>query len=331
MRTTIKDVAERVGVNAGTVSKALNGRPGVRPDLRRRILDKAAELDYSPSGAARSLVIRRTETIGIVYDLDTGNLFANPFWGYVLAGVEDELREQGYAAIFSSLAASPSSTEAHVPKFITEHRVDGVLVFRQADDAFLQDLEDRGRPFVLVDYNLPNRTFDAITTDNRRGAYMATEHLLKLGHKQIAFIGGPHRNFMERHDGYEAALADHGVRYRDALVHLAPVDDGYMKTFDLLERAPDLTAIVACNDANALSAMRALRSRNIEVPDQVSVVGFDDIVAAEEATPALTTMQVDKRAMGAMAARRLLSRIRGDDPSPQHQTEFPARLVVRKT
>ncbi len=334
MRATIKDIAKVIGVNVGTVSRALNDKPGVSDELRRRIVRKAAELDYQPNGHARGLVTQRTETIGLISGIETGSFLSNPFYAEVFAGIEVETRENNYALMFASTAGENPTSLGQLPKFIVEHRVDGVLVVGAVEANVLTLLQSLKYPFVLVDYHLPTEGMDTVVTSNTRSARTATEHLVQLGHRHIAFVGGApldRGNFAERLQGYREALEAHSIAYREKLVQEGALVGGHESVMAVLNRAPEITAVIGCNDANALAAMGALRGKGMDVPRDMSVVGFDDIPAARESWPPLTTVRVDKMAMGRKAAQRLMQKLVEGEASAPHQIVFSTELVVRQS
>ncbi len=334
MRSTIKDIAKALNVNVGTVSRALNDKPGVSPDLRRKISRKAAEMDYRPNGHARGLVTQRTESIGLLSGVETSSFLSNPFYAGVFAGIEVETREHNYALMFASATGETLMSLGQLPKFIVEHRVDGLLIVGAVEVNVISLLQASKYPFVMVDYHLPNDGMDTVITNNTRGGRVATEHLIQLGHKHIAFVGGEpldRGNFWERLMGYREALEAAGIRYREELVQGGSLNGGYDSINAILDRAPEVTGVVACNDHNALAALGALRNRKLEVPKDVSVVGFDDIPAAQESWPPLTTMRVDKIAMGRKSAQRLIQKLTEGDTSSPHQIVFSAELVLRSS
>jgi LacI family transcriptional regulator len=183
----------------------------------------------------------------------------------------------------------------------------------------------------MVDYRVGDDASDAVITDNRRGMRTATEHLMKLGHKRIAFVGGPLNtgNFLERYDGYREALGD---SFDDSLVRETPVEgDRTEAVLAVTKPALGVTAIVAANDLAALDALRILAAHGRKVPDEISVVGFDDIMAASYSHPSLTTMRVDKQSMGRRAAQRLLERLREPRGLTAEESVFRPELVVRQS
>ena len=333
-KITIKDIARALNVNAGTISRALTGKPGVSPDLRKKIAQKAVQMNYRPNGHARGLVTQRTETLGLLFRVGTSELLSNAFYAEVLAGIEEESREHNYSMMFASTGGIEIESMSQFPKFIYEHRVDGVLVVGAIEAVEIGLLKKDNYPCVLIDYSLPNENIDCVITNNRRGGKIAAEHLLQLGHRHIAFVGGgplDEGNFWERLEGYKEALKEAGIPFKKEYVQGGAIETGYESALQILDRAPQVTAIVGCNDANALGAMNAVRSRHMHVPADFSIVGFDDIRAAQTSWPALTTMRVDKRAMGKMAAQRLIRKLTEKEGSAPFQLVFSPELVARGT
>lgn len=334
MRSTIKDIAKSLGVNVGTISRALNDKPGVSPDLRKKIVRKAAELDYRPNGHARGLVTQRTETIGLLSGVETHAFLSNPFYAGIFAGIEAETREHNYALMFASATEESPMSLGQLPKFIVEHRVDGLLIVGAVEVNVINLLQSSRYPFVMVDYHLPDDGIDTIVTNNTRGTRVATEHLIQLGHRHIGFVGGfplDRGNYYERLLGYREALESAQIPFRQELVQGTSLVSGYECTMKILEIEPKVTALVACNDANALAAVGALRTKGLSVPKDMSVVGFDDIPASAEAWPPLTTMRVDKLSMGRKAAQRLMQKLSEGGASSPHQIVFSAELITRSS
>ena len=332
MRATIKDLAKAMGVNVGTISRALNNKPGVSPDLRKKIVRKAADLSYRPNGHARGLVTQRTETIGLLSGVETSAFLSNPFYAGVFAGIEAETREHNFALMFASATPENPIALGQLPKFIVEHRVDGLLVVGAVEPTVVTLLKSFRYPFVMVDYHLTDETVDTVVTNNARGGRAMAEHLIQLGHRHIGFVGGSpldRGNFGERLQGYREALDAANIPYRRELVHGTAIVSGFDSVIHILNAAPEVTALVACNDANALAAMGALRARKLDVPKDISIIGFDDIPSSAESWPPLTTMRVDKWAMGRKAAQRLLQKLVEGEASAPHQIVFSADLVPR--
>ena len=329
----MKDIAEAIGVNVATVSRALSGRAGVSPDVRNRIEAQAAAMKYRPNIHARSLATNRTETIGLICDLPTEMLFANPFWGCVLAGIEAEARRHDYALMFASVPVDPETGKQALPKFLSEHRVDGLLGIRAVSEGTLRMLLGSGYDLVLIDCDTSKANVDTVLTDNHGGSRLATEHLIKLGHRNIGFVGTNSGNvsFHQRFEGYQTAMKEHGLPVWD---HEIPEADDYGcgdSSMHLLDRRPDTTGIVCCNDDHALAAMRMLASRGLSVPEDISVVGFDDILPSTKSFPPLTTVRVDSRQMGRLATSRLIERLNTKERMSPCRTVLSVELVERES
>ncbi|MDD2237300.1 MAG: LacI family DNA-binding transcriptional regulator, partial [Kiritimatiellae bacterium] len=304
MTATLHDIAERLGINICTVSRALNDKPGVGPKMRRRVTKVALEMGYRPNIHARSLTNKRTEALGFLSGMEISSFLSNAFYTGVFAGIESEARALNYALMFDSVAESLDLARGYMPKMLAEHRVDGLLVVGAMDEVFFKAIKASGHPFVVVDYHLPGFDMDTVTIDNRRGGWLATEHLIERGHRRIAFIGGTpltHGNFAERLEGYQNALAAHGLPRDEKLVQEGEVIGGGESIMQILKRAPDVTAAVACNDINALNAITTLEKTGRQIPRDFSIAGFDDIQEAQTSVPSLTTIHIDRPAMGRKA------------------------------
>lgn len=324
-RPTLKAIAKRAGVSVATVSRALSGRGRVDPVTRQRILRIAEELGYAPDMAARSLVLRRTENVGLlIHALQP--LSPHTFYGEILTAVERELRRHRYHLHFAAVE------DEALPLLVKENRVDGLLLVGcDLPATLIRSLKDCGVPLVLVDNHLPG--IDSIFTDNVGGAFQATAHLIRLGHRRIAFVAETLDNlsFRERFEGYRQALEAHGLPFDPALVAEGErgFEGGSVAIQRLLERARP-TAVVAANDPTAVSAMRAIRAYGLRVPDDIAVVGFDDDPLAVHTDPPLTTMRVFRPKMAALAVARLLDLIQHPEQPALH-IRVETQLIIRQS
>jgi DNA-binding LacI/PurR family transcriptional regulator len=321
----IKDIAAQLGVSVATVSRALNDKPGVAPDLRRRVLALAAELDFTPNVAARSLNGAHTGAIAFVVHQQPFPAARDPFYYVIMHGVERALAEEGYHIILTTVGAA-DERQAGDLRVVRESRVDGlILAGPDVVPALILSVAQRPLPLVLVDNALERTPLDCVLSDNCEGARTAVEHLLGHGHRRIAFVGGPPTwlSTRERQEGFERALTAAPtwsvLIHQDATTIATGVEAGRM----LFAAPPQPTAVFAVNDAMALGVIRAARDAGLRVPQDVAVIGFDDIPVAETADPPLTTVHIAKERMGELAARHLLERIRAPDPAPP-----PTRLIV---
>ncbi len=310
MGVSIKDIARAAGVSHSTVSRALADSPLVKEETRERIKQLAQEMGYSPHALARSLVTRRTQTVGVVV-----TTIADPFVSEIVRGLEETGQNHGYTIILCNSNAEPRRELAAV-KALREKRVDGIIVTAsRIGDLYLPLLEDFGVPIVLINNQQTGKYVYSIGTDDLRGGQIATEHLLSLGHTRIAYIASPNNvnSSQARMDGYRAALEAAGIAFDPALV---ADGDGrpaaaMRATEHLLSRGIRPTAIFCYNDMTAIGTIRALRKAGIRVPDDISVVGYDDIPIVEYLDPPLTTIRQRKYDMGCMAMDMLLRLLNG--------------------
>jgi LacI family transcriptional regulator len=304
MPVTIGDVARRARVSTATVSRVLSGVGGARPETRDRVIAAAGDLGYRPSGIARSLKLRTTRTLGlIVTDIE------NPFFPQLVRAVEDAAQADGYALLLCNAADDPER-EASYLDLLVDRRVDGVIIAASSLGARHSVwLADPPLPVVLVNAQASDVALPSIASDNRSGGRIATEHLLALGHRRIGVLTAGPRNpdASARLAGVRDALEAAG-RDPDELVIAAgeaAVTGGEGAMADLLRRHPDLTGIVVYNDLMAIGALRAIRAGGRRVPEDVSVVGFDDVQLAAYLEPPLTTIAQATAEMGRWAVERL--------------------------
>ena len=334
MTATIGDVARRAAVSTATVSRVLAGVGGARPDTRDRVLDAARELGYRPSGIARSLKLRTTRTLGlIITDIE------NPFFPQLVGAVEDVAREHGYALLLCNAADDPDREAAYLD-LLVDRRVDGVVIAVSGLGARHGEwLAEPPLPVVLVNTAAPGLPHASITSDNVDGGRQAAAHLLDLGHRRIGVLTASPRNAAapDRVAGAQLAFKDRGLDPDSiAIVVDEPgVEGGEAALCRLLVEAPETTGVVAYNDLMAIGAMRAVRATGRTVPDDFSVVGFDDVAIAAYTDPPLTTIAQDIGDLGRRAVERLVERIAattadGDAPlTGSRATILPVRLVAR--
>ncbi|WP_457421370.1 LacI family DNA-binding transcriptional regulator [Roseateles sp. P5_E7] len=323
---TIKDVARVAGVSVATVSRALNGAENVLPDTRQRIVDVARELRYSPSGAARSLITRRTDTIGALLPDLHGEFFSE-----LIRGIDQAARARGLHLLLSS--SHDDANEAAAALRAMNGRVDGLIVMSpHADDDFLSQNLPVSLPAVLLNSGVSEPTQRVFAVDNFGGAREMTEHLVRSGRRRIAFLGGPAANFeaRERERGYRAGLPEGtqpwllegdffeagGQRAAASLLGLHP------------SARPD--AVFAANDIMAIGLLGALQAGGVRVPEDIALAGFDDIPVARYVSPALTTMHVPIAALGSQALDALADALEKDS-SDVSTTVMPVQLVVRRS
>ncbi len=323
----MRDVAQVAGVSLGTVSHVLSSAHYVRPETRARVDAAIMELGFRPNRVARALVRHRTNTVGFVLPDIT-----NPFFAELARGAEDVLSEADYAAVLGNSDNDPVKERRYLASF-GERGVDGLIVAiaaaSHADD--VRSLAER-IPTVIVDRTLPGWRGDNVVGDNRTGMGLAVRHLSGLGHRRLALINGDAHlsTASERRLGFSQAVVAEGiadVSYSDGAFTF---ESGYQQAIALLDRSNRPTAVCAANDLLALAVLSAASDRDCTVPDELSVVGYDDIAYAKLASPSLTTVRQPAYDMGAAAARLLLERLRDERRNARRLVVRP-QLVVRRS
>ncbi len=323
----MREVAALAGVSLKTVSRVVNGEPGVSDVLAERVTKAAEELDYRPNLTASNLrrSDQRTRTLGLVVE-DV----ANEFFASVHRGIEDRSRERGVVVVASSVDRHPE-LEHDLVGALAARRVDGLILAPTArEQGYLLSEQRRGWPIVCVDRLARGVEVDSVVTDNREGSARGIRHLIELGHERIAFVGGWSllSTAQERYAGYLEAMNEAGHVVRPEWVHrdAQDSDDAQRVVASLLELTHRPTAIFSAQNLITMGAVRALR----ETGEQhvIALVGFDDFTLADLLEPSVTVVAQDPRAMGAMAADLAFRRM--DDPSvPTYTHIVPSRLIIR--
>lgn len=327
---TIKEVADHAGVSVATVSRVVNKTGYVSLDLQERVQDAMRTLNYRPSALARSLRRQETQTIGVlVPQLD------QPFFSALVFAVEKTLFSSDYRALICSAEERRDKEDAYI-EMLMRQRVDGVILVPtgQSTDN-VRRLLDEGVPVVLVDRDIPNLAINRVLCDNYQGGVMAIDHLLALGHRRISVIGGPEYSeaIIDRMNGARAALASAGIALDPSLFvtgSLPQFEMGYTAGLKVLDRPDRPTAIFAFNDVMAIGVMHAAAELGLRLPDDLSVVGFDDIPIAAYSIPELTTVAQPIYAMGETAADLLIRHVRDTDALVE-SVKLETRLIVRKS
>jgi DNA-binding LacI/PurR family transcriptional regulator len=330
-RATLEEVAELAGVSRATVSRVINGSPRVSPDARRAVEQAAARLGYVPNRAARSLVTRRSDSIGLVIPEPTSLLFGDPFFPRLVRGVSEALAPRELQLVL--FMPQSSRDEARLERYLAAGHVDGVLlVSLHGLDPLPVHLAERGIPVVLGLRPLSSADLSYVDVDNERGATQAVQHLVSHGREAIATVAGPQDMSpgVDRLVGYQRALLAAGRQPDPDLIAVGDFtyDGALAATHELLDRRPALDAVFVASDPMALGVMSALRARGRRVPEDVAVVGFDDSVLALTTDPPLTSVRQPTELQGREMIRLLLQMIASDDRTPQHVV-LGTELVVR--
>ena len=329
---TIQDVAELAGVSVASVSRVVNNSRAVQPATRERVEWAARELGYVPNEAARSLKLARSKLLACVIPDVT-----NPFFPELVRGIEDIAIAEGYGTLLCN-TDDDSQKEADYLDLLAQRRIDGLLLIPSRDEEpppGLTQLVDQGSPVVVIDRFLDGFDGDSIVVDNRRGGILAAEHLIELGHTRIAIINRlPDTSSARlRQEGYEEALASTGLLDR-SLVELGSYtfDFGRDATRRLLTTAGEApTAILAGSDVLAIAALQVAHELNLDVPRDVSIVGFDRIAMSQLMSPPLTTVEQPIYEMARLAADLLLERAKGARTGPGQLRTLQPTLHIGKT
>jgi DNA-binding LacI/PurR family transcriptional regulator len=324
---TLEEVAAVAGVSRATVSRVINDSPKVSPAVRATVEAAIAQLGYVPNRAARSLVTRRTDSIGLVVSEPEALVFSDPFFAGIVRGVSGALAETNMQLVL--VIAQTAGQRKKLEQYVLNGHVDGVLlVSLHGDDPLPAGLAAAGVPAVLVGRPVRGVPLPWVDADNRGGATAAVRHLLGRGRRRIATITGPQDMSagVDRLDGYRDALPGPAR----ALVEIGDFSEesGVRAMTALLDREPGLDAVFAASDLMAAGALRALRAAGRAVPDEVAVIGFDDSIIARQTDPALTTVRQPVHELGREVTRRLLEMI-GTGAAPAPGLVLPTELVVR--
>lgn len=325
---TVKDIARKAEVSVGTVSRVFHNHSNVTEEIRVRVLQAATDLGYKKSVSQESPQhqSRTLKEIGFLYCsfVDDTAATSNPFWSHILHGAEREAHQSNIKVTYQAIG-NLTPTPRELTLAIQALKLDGILLVGPAEGETVEVFKQTGVPLVLVDNHVPGLSVDSVLCDNFEGAKMAVHFLIEQGHQHIAFIGGPVfagprplnkiYTLERRSAGYRTALLDAGLAVDYDLFESSHLDpqSGYEACQRLLARDVPFTAVFCANDEIALGAMKALQEAGKHIPNDISLIGFDDIALVGHLNPALTTVRVNKEALGAMAVRSLL--IRAKEPT----------------
>ncbi|ENM5832985.1 substrate-binding domain-containing protein [Vibrio metoecus] len=327
---TMKDIARLAGVSTSTVSHVINKSRFVSDEIAERVNNAAQQLNYAPSALARSLKMNRTKTIGMLVTTST-----NPFFGEVVKGVERSCYHKGYNLILCNTEGDNQRMKASINTLL-QKRVDGLLLMCSTLEGERLDVFDRypDIPVVVMDWGPILFASDKIQDNSLQGGYMAAKHLIECGHKEIGCITGPlirHQAQM-RYEGYKRALAEAGLGiHPDWIIESDfECEGGYQAFEKLYERGKLPSALFVCNDMMAMGVIQAASQRGLRVPDDLSLIGYDDVHIAKFMTPALTTIHQPKYRLGKAAVDTLLYRLENPDTTAQ-VVQLEPTLVVRSS
>lgn len=323
----MKEVARRAGVSVTTVSHIINSTRFVSPELTERVLAAIDDLDYRPYGLARSLRTKQSKTVGVLIPDNT-----NPYFAEMTRLLEDSFFLHDYNVIICNTEQSPEKELTYL-RLLNDKAVDGVVfVSTGGDSEAIALLRRQNTPCILIDRDIDEVGLDRIVSDNDLGGYTATRHLIELGHRRIATVSGPEglASTGDRLSGYSRAMHEEGLE-SEVVAGDFQVGSGYHAYRRLMERENPPTAVFAANDLMALGVLHGAAEAGVRVPQELSVVGFDDIRLASYAVPALTTVRQPKHEIVNQTVRRMLYLLRGSGEGEKQRITLEPRLVIRSS
>lgn len=335
MSPTIKDVAKKAGVSIATVSLVIQNHARITTATKTKVQKAIKELNYHPSRSAKGLVTKTTGNIGFILT-DDHFLQTEPFYTKIFLGTEFGTRGTNYYVLLATIARDFNSKD-ELPRFILERSVDGIIIAGKATPDFIERIELLDIPIVFIDYYPTSGNFFTVLIDNINGGIIATKHLVDLGHKEIGFIGGdlPHPSIYDRFAGYKQALEAGGIKFNKKNCVIDEDDpsrpNGYNAARKLFAQNKKITAIFACNDAMAIGAMQYCTDNKIKIPNDVSLIGFDDVEADIFLNPPLTTIKVPKFELGTEAIHLIENVIKNKSYHNKKKILVPVELIIRNS
>ncbi len=330
--TTIYDVAKEAGVSPMTVSRVINGKRGVKPETREKVLKAIEKLGYTPNSLARSFVLQKTHTIGLIISDIT-----NPFFTTLARGVEDTAMGKNYSVILCNTDEKPEKEQIYL-EVLARKRIDGILLASSTGKkSTLKTIFLRNIPLVLIDRKIEGLdNVDVVKGDNVFGAYLLIKNLIDLGHRRIGIILGYKHisTFYERLEGYKKALMEANLPIDDTLIKFGKPskDSGFKLTMELLNMPNPPTAIFGGNNFISIGVMIAIRELGLKIPDDISLVSFDDIEVMSQVYPFLTVISQPAYSMGVIATELLIRRIEDKDKiKEKREIILKPELIIRES
>lgn len=328
MSPTIKDIAKELGISYSSVSRALNGKKGVSEETRKDIEDKARDLGYQPNDLARGLVNKVSKTIGVIIPDIT-----NPFFSEIVKGIIEASKKENYD-IFLCVSNWDANREEAYLKALRKKQVDGIII-KPARDQDVNIYKEIKLPLIVLESWNKLENACAISLNNKKGGYIAAKHLMDCGYKNIGFLAGKEESLSskDRKDGWLSALEEGGMLEKEPNVIYTDfsIEGGYKATRELLEMDPSIDAIFAANDVIALGALQRLSEMNIKVPEQIGVIGFDNISYSRLPQIMLTTVNQPVYEMGTIAFETIVAIIQEKDVLELKSIVLEPELIVRTT
>ncbi|MEX0720891.1 MAG: LacI family DNA-binding transcriptional regulator [Balneolaceae bacterium] len=339
-KVTIKDVASHANASMSTVSMVVNGKGYVSDEKRKDILSSIRELEYVPSTSARNLASNRTNNIGFILR-ESHFTLSEPFYTRIFLGTEFESKNHNFYVLLATVT-DDYQKGMDTPRLLKERNVDGIIIAGKVNQDLLMEVEDSGIPFVLVDYQY--KSYPCITVDNLNAGIEAVRYLIEKGHSEIAFIGADlsHPSISARLEGYQLSMLKAGYKDTSHLIFIGEdqfptLQTGYDLAGKVFTSGEKPTAVFCANDAMALGLMKYAEQKKIKIPEEVAVIGFDDVEGAKFSSPQLTTVRVFKEQIGELALQHLAQLLEDDFKNDtkyersNHMLKIPTQLVIRES
>jgi LacI family transcriptional regulator len=326
---TIYDVCSKAEVSMATVSRVINGNPNVREKTRLKVKAAMDALGYKPNSIAQSLASKRSNSVGVL----VSELYG-PVYGPMMSGIEEELRKAG-KHVFIATGHSDEEREKESIEFLISRNCDALIMHVEAvSDSYLLELQKEQTPIVLLNRNVPEFPDNCINLNNNYGGYLATKYLLDKGHRDIAYIAGPlwKSDAQDRLEGHKKALAQYGIKFNDNLLFEGDFDEesGMNGLQYFIDKKLKFTGLICANDEMASGALGKARDQQISVPNDLSIIGYDDINVAYFLHPKLTTIRYPVEEMGKMAAKWVIKNVYKKDVN-DIKTTFEPQLIIRNS
>ena len=327
---TLRDVAKLIGCSVATVSNAINGRGRMSEQTREEILRRCEELNFVPNSKGRSLRLQRTDAVGVIYAPSFAELFANVFYARIMEGLAETFGEAGIDLMLGNRIQASG-----IPTIVREGKVDALMVLSGSfGPETYESLRNCPVPVCLVDDHVDSIVADSLTSDGFGGGRLVAQHLIEQGHRKVAMIAydTPLFNIEQRIKGFVEGLREAGIDSPESelVIRVADNDEATALLRENLKQKDPLTAVFAVNDTLAFDLVSSLSEAGISIPDDLSVIGFDDDPIASRCNPPLTTIDMAKREYGVICAKLVLERLPNPKKTPVHQVQ-PIRLVIRDT
>jgi len=331
---TIKDVAKKANVSIATVSLVIHDHKRISKETKLKVLDAIEELNYYPSRSARGLVSRKTGNVGFILTNDHF-LRTEPFYTNIFIGTEFEARENELYVLLNTVSSAYQENDP-LPRFILERNIDGIIIAGKVPNILIEKLCDYKLPVVLIDFQYSKNNCASVIVDNILGGKMAANHLIDLGHKNIAFVGGDiqHPSINDRFKGFYSALEQANIvvnkDFIDTEEDYPAASNGFSAAKRLFTKNKNITSVFACNDAMAMGVIQYLKETGKRIPEDISVIGFDDVIPTNSTGFSLSTIRIPKMEMGVEAMKLMSALLRGDNKINKKVT-VPVELIIRSS